>query len=457
MKRDVLMLCVVAFAMAVAAQEADAPDYGDFTLDAQVSSLGEFRTGLGTLSDGSEAYNLLVNDRVRLSFGWERKNLSMKIAAQHTGVWYDGGQQNSAGKIALHEAWAKMTFGKGFFAQVGRQELCYDDERLFGAHDWDVTGRAHDAIRLGWGNGEHQVHLIAGLNQTADVVDDVIYGTNSVLGKKLYKNMQTLWYHFGASEAPFQMSVLFSNQGVSDAGGNGVNYMQTFGAYGKYEKQKFFCNASAYYQMGTDRMDADVKACLLSGNIGLKFSPKWSMSVGDDFLSGSDGLSGTNHTFNLLYGSYHKFLGSMDYFGYGAIPTNGINDVNVKASFKPCGKFDANIAVHWLSTSNKIKDYLKDHAGLYVCPVKALPAEQQELIRNYYGSEHRFMPSLGGELDLEASYRPWKYITLRAGYSMMVATETICVFKGADAGKFHNWGWLSFDLNPTVFSTRHRR
>lgn len=454
--RKYLTLWAAIFAVAVAAQEAETPDYGDFTIDAQVSSLGEFRSGLGTLSDGSEAFKLSVNDRVRLSFGWERKNISMKIAAQHTGVWYEGARRDVAGSLALHEAWAKMTFGKGFFAQIGRQELCYDDERLFGAHDWDVTGRAHDALRLGWGNTWHQVHVIASLNQTADVVDDVIYGTN-FRGKKLYKNMQTLWYHFGASEAPLQISVLFSNQGVSDASGNGVNYMQTLGGYGKYAKRKFFGDASAYYQMGTDRMGASVKAVMMSGNLGWQFSPKWSVSVGDDYLSGGDGLSTTNHTFNLLYGSYHKFLGSMDYFGYGALPVYGINDLNMKAFFKPSQKFDMTMAAHWLSTGRRIKNYLKNRDGMLIFPVSELLPEDQVKIRNYYASEHRFMPSLGVELDLEASYRPWKYVTLRAGYSMMIASETIKLFKGEDAGKFHNWGWVNFDLNPTIFSTRHRR
>ncbi|MBO4549611.1 MAG: hypothetical protein J5733_02675, partial [Bacteroidaceae bacterium] len=135
-----LTLCAVAFAMtALAQEEQTAPDYGDFTIDAQLRGRGEFRTGVGNLSDGTSAANLMVNERVRLSFGWERKNLTLKIAAQHTGLWQDGGQKNSAGTLSLHEAWARMALGKGFFAQAGRQEISYDDERLFGRHDWSAT------------------------------------------------------------------------------------------------------------------------------------------------------------------------------------------------------------------------------------------------------------------------------------------------------------------------------
>ena len=74
-----------------------------------------------------------------------------------------------------------------------------------------------------------------------------------------------------------------------------------------------------------------------------------------------------------------------------------------------------------------------------------------------YNGKYRFPQNLGSELDLEASYRPLKFLTLRAGFSMMIASETMQLFKGEDAGTFQSWGWLSFDLNPTIFSTRHRR
>lgn len=31
----------------------------------------------------------------------------------------------------MNEAWAKLNFGAGFFAQLGRQTLSYDDERIW--------------------------------------------------------------------------------------------------------------------------------------------------------------------------------------------------------------------------------------------------------------------------------------------------------------------------------------
>lgn len=458
MKRFLSIFWALVFALTASSQEEKkAPDYGDFTVDAQVRARGEFRTGLGTMSDGSESPSLLVGDRVRLAFGWERKNISLKITAQHTGQWQDGGQKNTNGSIALHEAWAKMTFGKGFFVQAGRQVLSYDDERLFGAHDWVSTGRAHDALRIGWENERHRLHAIVSVNQTADALDDVVAAKASST-PRLYKNMQTLWYHLGRSEAPFQISALVSNQGVGDISGSGVHYMQTFGAYATFAKRKFFSDAAFYYQLGNDRTGTSVSAFLLNINVGLQFTPKWSLSVGDDYLSGDDGTSAKNKAFNLLYGSYHKFFGAMDYFGYGSAPAYGLNDVHAVCKFRPGEKFNMSLGVRWLATPNPIMDYLKNyytnHRNNFIYH---LSDEEIAYWKPLKGGEHRFGQNLGTEVDLEASYRPWKYVAIDAGFSVLVGTETVQLLRSSDTGTFLSWGWVSFDVNPTIFSTKHRR
>ncbi len=457
MNRKFLTLMAVVFATAALAQEGQsAPDYGDFTIDAQVRARGEYR---GILNAGDNGSNLFVNDRVRLSFGWERKNLSMKVAAQHTGLWQDNGQKSTMGNIALHEAWAKIMFGKGFFAQAGRQELSYDDERLLGAHDWAASGRAHDALRLGWENTQHKVHAIVSFNQTMDAWDEMVSPSSSSSGLKPYKNMQALWYHFGRDEAPFQISALFLNQGVSDASGNGVNYMQTFGTYASFEKKRLSANASFYYQLGRDRTGTDVSAFLLSGNIGWQFSSKWKAMIGDDYLSGSKWAGGSTQTFNTLYGSYHEFFGTMDCFGYGSIPRYGLNDLNACAQFKANSKLDMSLSCHWFVTTSPIKDYLKDYRDpnnhiLY--PAKLLTAEEVEHWWPLNGGNHRFSQNLGTELDLQVNARPWKNVSIQAGYSMMCGTETMQLIKGTDTSGLQHFGWVSFNLNPTIFSTSHR-
>ena len=429
-----------AFAMAVTAQEKTTTDYGDFTVDAQVRAFGEYRGGMQ--SEESTESELFVNDRVRLSFGWERKNISMKISAQHTGLWQNDSHQSTLGKIALHEAWAGMTFGKGFFTQVGRQELSYDDERLLGAHDWVASGRAHDALRLGWKNTRHKVHAIVSFNQTAEVTDAISSSSNT----KLYKNMQMLWYHYGATLSPFQISGIAINQGAGDVKNDSIRYMQTFGVYMTYKWPNISSDLSLYYQLGHDRTGADIRAYMMSGNVGWQFLPKWRATIGDDYLSGSDGMPGTNRTFNLLYGSYHKFLGAMDNFTYNTIPSYGLNDAYAKIDYKCCPKLDLSLAVHWFITGRRINDYLKD-------PIEHLTDPDKILIMRRYNGKHRFSQNLGHEIDLQANYTPWKNVTVQAGFSVMLASETMQFIKGT-TDDLQKWGWVSVNINPTVFSSR---
>ncbi len=75
---------------------------------------------------------------------------SIKISAQHVGVWGQDPQIDKNGRFVLNEAWAKLDFGHGLFAQLGRQALVYDDERILGGLDWNVAGRYHDALKLGY-------------------------------------------------------------------------------------------------------------------------------------------------------------------------------------------------------------------------------------------------------------------------------------------------------------------
>lgn len=444
--RKCLTFMAVTFVMAAAAQEKAATDYGDFTVDAQVRALGEYRGGM--TSDDEKSNKLYVNDRVRLSFGWERKNLSMKIAAQHTGLWQNGSQKNTLGKITLHEAWAKMTFGKGFFTQVGRQELAYDDERLLGTHDWAPTGRAHDALRLGWENRWNKLHAVVSFNQTADVAE-AFNSSATASNTKLYKNMQMLWYRLGSDEKPFHISGTFINHGVDDARYDSVRYTQTFGIYASYEKRKISTDFSIYYQTGRDRTGLDLRAFMMSGSFGWQFAKRWKAVIGDDYLSGSDGMPGTNRTFNVFCGSHHKFLGTMDNFTYNTIPLYGLNDLRLNFAYQCSEKFDMSLAYHWFATGRPINNYLKDPVEQLTDPAKIA------IMRMYYG-KYRFSQNLGGELDLQFNYTPWSNVCIQGGFSMMFATETMQFIKGTTAN-LQKWAWLSVNINPTIFSTRNRR
>ena len=401
-------------------------DPGDFTVDAQVRSRGEYRNGQGSLRSEGATPATFINDRVRVGLGWERQNLSVKVAAQHTGVWGDDSQTNNSnkGNISVNEAWAKLRFGKDGvgFLQLGRQALVYDDERLLGGLDWAATGRSHDALKIGYEKGEHRLHGIIAYNQN----EEKRIG-NTYDGVAVYKNMQTLWYHYGTT-TPLGISLIFMNQGVENVQQAKTHYMQTLGFYGNGKfGDGFSANAAFYYQFGRDKNDKSVSAYMASVGLKYQFMPELSLAVGDDYISGTGSDSEKNNTFNVLYGTHHKFYGAMDYFNNTTMPVRGLNDLNATLAYKPSKKVDLSGTYHFFSIARELQP-------------------NSDLGK-----------SLGSELDFQVNWRIQQFVTLQAGYSMMLASETMESIKGGSHDSWQDWGWVSLNINPTIFSTKHRK
>ena len=137
----------------------------EFTMSIQIRPRAEYRNGaLMPRYEGEEPAGF-INNRARLSMEYKRSDLQMKISAQHVGVWGQDPQIDKNGRFIMNEAWAKLNFGKNFFAQLGRQTLSYDDERILGGLDWNIAGRYHDALKLGYADKNNQLHLILAFNQ----------------------------------------------------------------------------------------------------------------------------------------------------------------------------------------------------------------------------------------------------------------------------------------------------
>ena len=104
----------------------------EFTMSMQIRPRAEYRNGAQLPRFEGDKAASFINNRARLSMEYKRSDLSMKISAQHVGVWGQDPQIDTNGRFIMNEAWAKLNFGAGFFAQLGRQTLSYDDERNFG-------------------------------------------------------------------------------------------------------------------------------------------------------------------------------------------------------------------------------------------------------------------------------------------------------------------------------------
>ncbi len=392
----------------------------EFTMSMQIRPRAEYRNGsLFPRNEGDEAASF-INNRARLSMEYKRSDLSMKISAQHVGVWGQDPQIDTNGRFIMNEAWAKLNFGTGFFAQLGRQTLSYDDERILGGLDWNVAGRYHDALKLGYANKANQLHLILAFNQNEEKKKG---GTYYHDGAQPYKNMQTLWYHYTADELPLDVSLLFLNlgleTGVAATETSHTRYLQTFGTYITYKPQSWDMQGAFYYQTGKNKSAQSVSAFMASVKAAYAFDKQWSVSLGYDYLSGNGGKGDKFKAFDPLYGTHHKFYGAMDYFyataWQGAAP--GLQDAQLGVNFKTSKKVSMQLNYHYFATAAKLDDVKK---------------------------------GLGSEVDYQLDWNVMKDVKLSAGYSFMLGTKSMDIVKGGDHKRWQDWGWVSLNINPRI-------
>ena len=148
-KLVVLVAGLLSVALFAQAEETQNTKENTFSMKVQIRPRAEYRNGVLFPRPKDAESTGFINNRARLSLGYERDRLSIGLSAQHVGVWGQDPQIDKNGRFILNEAWAKLDFGSGFFAKLGRQSLVYDDERIMGALDWNVAGRYHDALKLG--------------------------------------------------------------------------------------------------------------------------------------------------------------------------------------------------------------------------------------------------------------------------------------------------------------------
>lgn len=398
----------------------------EFSISAQLRPRAEYRNGALMPRLEGESAASFINNRARLSFNYRRNdNLVMKFSAQHVGVWGQDPQIDKNGRFILNEAWARLNFGNGLFAQLGRQGLVYDDERILGGLDWNVAGRFHDALKLGFENASNKLHVIVAYNQN----DEKISGGNYYWPEaQLYKTMQTAWYQYTDMEHPFSISALILNLGKE--GGNTeeqkgkTRYMQTMGTNINLAPGKWSFNGTVYYQTGENAAGTDISAWMGSVKAAYKIDPRWGVSLGTDYLSGQKEGDKKVKAFNPLYGTHHKFYGSMDYF-YASSFVNGYNpglwDLYAGVSCKASGKVNLSLNYHYFRMASDVSV-----------------------------DNEKISKGLGSEFDLQMDWTIMKDVRLSLGYSVMAGTGSMDVVKGGNHQSWQDWGWMSLNINPQI-------
>lgn len=397
-----------------------AQSYAQLTISGELRPRAEYRNGYKTLNSDAQDAALFVSQRTRLNTKYVTDDYTFFVSFQDVRVWGDVSQLAENGSsLALHQAWGQIKFNPNFAVKLGRQEIIYDDSRMFGNVGWAQQGRSHDATIFKFGNENYKLDLGIAYNQDKQALTGNLY---TVL--KNYKAMQYAWFHKDWSNV--KASFLFLNNGMQDLAEEEILYSQTLGTHLKFKaSDALSINANAYLQTGKDKSDNDLSAYLVGLDLGYKASSDWNFGLGFEMQSGNDNatIGEKNKAFTPFYGTNHKFNGFMDYFYVGNHGNSvGLVDVYVKAKAKLGEKSSLTAFVHNFSAQAEI----------------ANGVDKQ----------------LGTEIDLVYSHKLSKDVSIGAGYSQMIASEGLEAVKDNYDGNGNNWAWLMVTIKPTLFTSK---
>ncbi|WP_074407090.1 MULTISPECIES: alginate export family protein [Aquimarina] len=394
-------------------------------IDAEVRPRFEYRHGFKTLFPDDADPATFVSQRTRLNAGYKMEKLNFYVSLQDVRVWGDVPQLNTADKngFSLHQAWGEILFNPNISLKLGRQEIAYDDQRIFGNVGWAQQARSHDAALIKYNKDSFKFDLGFAFNRGEESLTE-----HTLTTPNTYKSIQYLWLH--KDWESFSGSFLFLNNGLqytdaTNSDNNETRYSQTVGTHLKYKKGKLGLTSNLYYQFGNDLGDNDLSAYLLGLEADYKLSEQWKIVLGGELQSGNDNgapANGDNEAFTPFYGTNHKFNGLMDYFYVGNhIGNVGLIDLYLKANVKFNQKSTLNVAAHNFMAAAD------------------LPANESK--------------QLGTEIDLVYSYNLQKNVNIKAGYSHLFASDGMEILKNNFDGNTNNWGWIMVTIKPTLFTT----
>lgn len=421
-----LILVMIAFSLTVNAQVK-------FNINGQYMNRAEYRHGYSTLAAPDQDEAFFISQRARLMSSIKIDKAEFYLSIQDVRTWGStaNGAIDNAGLLSVHEAWAALQLSNKFNLKMGRQEIAYDEDRIFGSLDWAMQARRHDAAILKYYDSTSNTMLHVGFAYNQD--KEQLAGTTYTVANN-YKTFQYLY--FNRAFGKIKTSFLFLNNGIQYTLPNTTPaeyktvFSQTLGpriAF-KEKDKKLFWSAALYYQMGKNNQNKSLSAYDVLGEVGYQFTNSFSMTGGFELLSGTDEIGADadeSKSFNPFYGTNHRFNGYMDYFYVGNHTNSvGLNDFYLKAQISRPKVFYA-LAVHSFRANAVVQN---DEVG---------------------GNEEA-SKKFGTELDFTVNYNLSAGISLQGGYSQFFARKSLEYIKGVADGsdQTNNWAYLMVIVRP---------
>ncbi len=401
------------------------------TITGEIRPRAEFRNGFKKPNTAAADPAFFIEQRSRVYTSYKTEKLGLKIVLQDVRIWGNTNQiyKADASLGNVYEAWGEYYFTPTTSIRVGRQELDYDNARFLGNLDWAAQGRSHDAVRFMYTSETgFALHAGAAYNQNVPFEPAQLSGTYYTNNN--YKTMQYVWLHKPVGKG--KVSFLVFNDGRERADST-TFFRQTYGLVGEQSLGKVKLGGELYYQGGKDQSGTNVNAWLAAVNATIN-TPITPLTIGVDFLSGSDANETDNKSFAPLYGTNHKFYGFMDYFYVGNNhgqngKTAGLVDIYLKSKFK-LGKKSALIA----------------HYHYFESPTAVYAPE---------GNGEELSSMLGNEIDLVYNLNIIPAVNLKVGYSQIFTTDSMNALKGIQENEgMNNWAWAMISFKPELFNTK---
>ena len=410
-----------------------------FTLSGELRPRTEYRRGYKMLPVKDQDAAIFTDQRTRLNAAYLTEGYKVKISLQDIRTWGSQPQLNTTdGLTSVHEAWGEAFLHSKFSFKFGRQEIIYDDHRIFGNVGWAQQARSHDAGIFKYNDSTFTAHLGFAYNQDRPSLS----GTTAKNGS--YKSFQYLWLNknFGTLDGSF----LFLNNGKQVTKPKRVgpeeaydNYSQTAGVRLTYKREKLTVHVAGYYQMGVDgdTLNSKIAAYNASADVSYQLAEKFALTAGIELLSGNSETEACkdNKAFNPFYGTNHKFNGLMDYFYVGNHAGSvGLNDFFIKGKYKHEKAFVGG-DVHFFMANNDVLD-------------------DKELASS--GKITNGSTYLGTEVDLYGGFNLSKGVALKVGYSHLMASNSMVSLKGGDKDEVSNWGWVMIIIKPVFIDGKNK-
>jgi len=294
----------------------------------------------------------------------------------------------------LFVEWVRIGGGP-FGFRVGRQQISYGDQRVFGPGNWGNTGRfAWDAAMLKIDTPGFWIDAWVGkyLTYKSDVWPD-----------RDIDHFLTFVCYTHIKQLPFRLDlfyVLKRDNGGKVAGESGPGNLLSHTIGFQTEAKAFdILDASATLAAQLGRYGKDtLRAFGANGKLGITVPVSWTPRLGGQYTWGS----GDSNPADGVRGTFDGVYGGRDIYFYGYLNLffwANLRDAEIDISFKPQPSLAAFIEYHhfrldqaadaWYTTG--LKAYRRDPTG-------------------------RSGTALGDEIDFRLSWTLWKHLELMGGY-----------------------------------------